>query len=272
LSCSTAAYNNLGAVTPSTTASDTTFTANRTYCYRVIATNPAGSFISAGVKITIPAAPAAPTNAVISNVVPTSLTFGWTLSAGTVVPTGYEVQQCAGSTLTGNCAVQGAGWTPLGTVSATTSSYNVTGLSAGTLYWFRVRAYNPLTSVWLNSTAAVAYPVAIADIYTATANTIVSQSVTGNVLTNDLPTGATGRTVTNVSAVQHTTGGGTSPATATVTMNTTTGAFTMTLTSPPANNTTTLRQTSKRGTYVFTYTETFGGITSAPVTATLTVN
>ena len=188
LNCATATYNNLGLTTSTLTATDNTVLANRTYCYRVVATNPAGYYTSTGVRVTLPTtAPNAPTAASISNVTPISLTFNWVGSVGALVPTGYEVQNCVGISATGICAATGAGWTALGTVSAATTSYNVTGLTAGTAYLFRVRAYNPLTSAWLTSGVA-AYPVAIADLGTATASTTATQTVTGNVLTNDLPT------------------------------------------------------------------------------------
>jgi hypothetical protein len=271
LNCATAAYNNLGLLTNVASAGDTTVVANKTYCYRVVATNTAGTYTSVGARVTTPAAaPAAPTLPIISNVTQTSLTFGWTAGAGTVALTGYQVQVCQGLAATGNCAATGAGWASLGTVPSGTNSLAVTGLTAGTSYLFRVQAYNPLTSAWLTS-GATAYPVAIADLFTATSNTTATQNVTGNVLTNDLPTSASGRTVTNVSAITHTTGGGANPATATVTF-TATGAMTVVLTSPAANTTPALKQASKRGTYTFTYTETLGSITTAPVTVTLTVN
>jgi len=82
--------------------------------------------------------------------------------------------------------------------------------------------------------------------------------------------------VTNVSAVTHT-GGGATPATAAVSV-TTAGAVSMVLTSPVTTVTTptatgnTARQVSKRGTYTFTYTVTYGGVTSSPATVTITVN
>ena len=63
-----AAYGNLGAATTALTAADATVVANRTYCYRVVATNAAGSFTAAGVKVTTPAAPNAPTDLTITGV------------------------------------------------------------------------------------------------------------------------------------------------------------------------------------------------------------
>jgi hypothetical protein len=277
LNCATAAsssYTNLGTATTALTAADTTIAANKTYCYKVAATNTVGSFTSVPVKITVPAAPAAPTSLTINGIAPTGLTVNWAASGGTVVPTGYEIQMCSNATLAGICAATGAGWSTKGTTAAI--NYPVTGLTAGTPYFFRVRAFSPATSGWLNSTV-FAQPVAVADSATATASTAATpQNVSiGNVLTNDLPTGAAGRTVIGLTTVTHTGGPATNPATATVSCNTA-GACTLALTSPSANNTNALRAASRIGTYTFSYIEqyvmtTYGTFTSGPVTVTVTV-
>jgi len=68
-------------------------------------------------------APSAPTNLAASNVATTSLTLNWTASTDNVGVTGYDVYQ---------------GTTKIGT--ATTTSYNVTGLTASTTYSFYVKA------------------------------------------------------------------------------------------------------------------------------------
>jgi FtsP/CotA-like multicopper oxidase with cupredoxin domain len=306
LNCATAAYTNLGVATTALTATDTTIAVNRSYCYKVVATNAVGSFTSAPVKITPPAAPAAPTILTITNATPTGLTLGWQETVNLPVPTGFEIQRCSGLTASGNCGAAGAGWTSLGTVAAVNGlgsySYNVTGLISGTPYLFRVRAFDPVTSAFVTS-AAVAYPVAIVNTATVIANTTAAQNISaGNVLTNDLPSGpAASKTVTNLTGAIHTGGslpvtvGAVTvtplPATATVTC-TTAGVCSLTLTSPAANTVTgnpngitnaqqttlnnQLRQASKRGTYTFDYTETYttnyGTFTSAPVTVTVTVN
>ncbi|MDD1621970.1 MAG: choice-of-anchor D domain-containing protein [Methylococcaceae bacterium] len=270
------AYADLGAATSALTATDTSIVANRTYCYRVIATNAAGAFISTpAVKVTTPMAPMAPNNLTITGITPTELIVGWGTNGES--PTGYEVQQCQGLTAANvansyQCGAAGAGWTSLGTTAAT--SYTVTGLSTGTPHLYRVRAYNPVTSGFVTSTV-VAYPLAAANSATGTASISAIQSINvGNVLTNDLPTGAAGRTVINKSAVTHV-GGNANPAVAALSC-TTAGACTLTLISPAANNTGALRQASKRGTYTFDYTEqyvtNYGIFTSGPVTVTITVN
>ncbi|MFZ4859951.1 MAG: fibronectin type III domain-containing protein [Desulfuromonadaceae bacterium] len=277
LNCATAAYNTtLVAATPAFSATDATVAANKYYCYKVAATNPAGTFTSVPVKIFIPAAPAAPTNLTTNGITPTGLTVNWAASVGVNVPTGYEVQKCTNGTATANgvCAAAGAGWATVGTTAA--RNYSVSALTTGTPYFFRVRAYNPATSGWLNSTV-FARPVANPDAPAAVnANTGATQNVSaGNVLTNDLPTGLAGRTVIGLTTVTHTGGPASNSATATVSC-TVAGTCTLALTSPGANNTAALRQASKRGTYTFRYTEqyvnNYGTSTSAPATVTVTVN
>jgi hypothetical protein len=291
LNCATAAYTYLGNATPAFSTTDATVAANKYYCYKVEATNTAGIFTSVPVKIFIPVAPATPTNLTLSGITATGLTINWAASAGLNVPTGYEIQKCSNASLAGICASNGAGWATMGTSVVT--NYSVTGLTAGSPYFFRVRAFNPATSAWLNSTV-FARPVAVANTATGTATTAASQSISaGNVLTNDLPTGLTGRTVINLSPVTHT-GAPTSVVVGTVTYPVTSavatasctaaGVCTVALSSPAANAaapTTTAatnarRQASKRGTYTFTYTEqyitNYGTFTSGPVPVTVTVN
>lgn len=133
-----------------------------------------------------------------------------------------------------------------------------------------------LTATGIAIPVAAAYSVTSGANATATATASQNLSATNigvNVLTNSLPLGIAGRTVTNVSMVTHT-GGGTTPATAIVSI-TGTGAVSMVLTSPVTTNGNagnSARQVSKRGTYSFTYTVTYGGVTSNPATVTIIVN
>jgi len=103
------------------------------------------------------------------------------------------------------------------------------------------------------------------------------------VLTNDQPAGVAGRTSTLTSApVRNGTGAGTlavscpaalgTAATPAVLGNTicTNGAYRVTLTGVGTNGA--QLQSSKRGTFSFTYTETLNGVTSAPATVSITVN
>ena len=116
----------------------------------------------------------------------------------------------------------------------------------------------------------------------ATTQNLNAAAIGVNVLTSSAPVGIAGRTVTNVSAVTHSTGlnGGvlpSNPATATVSI-TAAGAVSMVLTSPVTTVTApplagnTARQASKQGTYRFTYTVTYNGVVSSPATVTIIVN
>ncbi len=123
------------------------------------------------------------------------------------------------------------------------------------------------------ATVTVYVPVAIEDSYTFTANTSATQTIfriaaTG-VLANDQPIGRAGRTVTLINGITRTGGIGTATL-GPLTLNTN-GAFSFTLTAPASATTGALRQASKRGTYQFTYTETLSGVTTAPATATITI-
>ncbi|MDC1161909.1 M43 family zinc metalloprotease [Tenacibaculum sp.] len=74
-------------------------------------------------------APTAPSNLVAANVTQTTLTLNWTASTDNVAVTGYDVYQ---------------GNTKLETVTSTT--YNVTGLTANTGYTFSVKAKDAATN------------------------------------------------------------------------------------------------------------------------------
>ena len=282
-----ATYTNLGTATTLLTATDATVAAGTTYCYQVVATAATVVTNSTVFSVAVPLGPLPPTLLTSNFINATSVNIGWT--PGIVVPinpaaTGFRLQQCSGTAATGTCAAKGAGWATVADVAANVTSYTVTNLTANASYLFRVEAFNPVTSAWLTSTAvaqplAAAYSVTSAVSATAVAATTQTLSTTNigvNVLTNSLPAGAAGRTVTNVSAVTHT-GGGTTPATAAVSV-TTAGAVSMVLTSPVTTVTTptatgnNARQESKRGTYTFTYTVTYGGVTSSPATVTIKVN
>ena len=273
--CATATYSPLNTGT-ALSFSDTGTANNKSYCYQVAATSAAGTLSSAPLTVATLGAPGAPTNLTITNITSTGLTVGWSLpNPNTAV--GYEVQQCTNSTTAAGCA-----WPAGALVPGTQNNLAVTGLQAGTPYFFRVRAYDPATSAFVTSTVAVTGAVAVADTAAAVAaSTAATQSVTaGNVLTNDKPSAPAANTfVTNLSAATHTnlSSGVTAATAATATVScTAAGVCSLALTSPAANTTTTARQASKRGTYTFTYTEqyqtAYGNFTSAPVTVTVPVN
>jgi hypothetical protein len=78
---------------------------------------------------TMPTAPAAPTSLAAGNVTTSALTLTWIDNADN--ETGYVVQRQSGGT-----------WTTVATLGADATTYQNTGLSAGTTYSYRVQAFN----------------------------------------------------------------------------------------------------------------------------------
>src|SRR6185436_6675456 len=74
--------------------------------------------------------PSAPTNLTATAASSSQVNLSWTGSTDNVAVTGYRVERCQGA----GCTT----FTQIGTPTGTT--YNDTGLSAGTLYRYRVRA------------------------------------------------------------------------------------------------------------------------------------
>ncbi|MHB1133468.1 MAG: S8 family serine peptidase [Chloroflexota bacterium] len=91
-----------------------------------------------------PAAPSALTAIAVSG---SQIDLAWTDNAGD--ETGYEIER----------ALDGVGFSPLGTVGANVKSYSDTGLTAGTTYSYRVRAYNGAgNSAYSNMASAITPP------------------------------------------------------------------------------------------------------------------
>ena len=119
-----------------TSASDTTVLASTQYFYRIRATNGVGpSTDSNVVNATTPAAPsvpATPSNLAATAVSATQINLTWTDNANN--ETGFIVERSLNGT---------TGWTQVGTPATNATSFNNnTGLSAGTQYFYRVRATN----------------------------------------------------------------------------------------------------------------------------------
>ncbi|OJW22507.1 MAG: hypothetical protein BGO49_00540, partial [Planctomycetales bacterium 71-10] len=99
-----------------------------TYQFRVRATNASGDSASSNVATAATLLLNPPTNLVATVVSGSRIDLGWYDAATN--ETGYKVER----------STDGVAFTPLATVGANQSSYSATGLSAGTNYWFRVRA------------------------------------------------------------------------------------------------------------------------------------
>jgi hypothetical protein len=167
------------------------------------------------------------------------------------------------------------------------TTINTASLAAG-IHTVYVRVQDAATNWSTVASATLNVIRAVNDALTISANTSASQqtSVTAanGLLANDEPIGAAARSVTLASAPVRTSGtglgtmtvscqvGAGTAATPAIGLNTicTNGAYRITLTGVGGNNT--QRQASKRGTYKFTYTETFNGVTTPAATVTITVN
>jgi chitodextrinase len=120
-----------------TSFNDTGLSASTSYSYRLVAVDAAGnvSGYSTTATATTPATadttpPSAPTGVAATAVSSSQVNLSWTASTDNLGVTGYRVERCQGSGCTS--------FAQIGTPSGTT--FNDTGLTAGTLYRYRVRA------------------------------------------------------------------------------------------------------------------------------------
>jgi YD repeat-containing protein len=117
-----------------------------TYRFRVAAFNAGPSaYSNTAVATTLPSAPTGLTASASSA---TTMDLAWQAVSGAA---GFRIEQ----------STDGVAWNSAGSPGATATSHTVTGLSAGTSYWFRVRAYNAGgDSAWSVPAAATTRPVA----------------------------------------------------------------------------------------------------------------
>ena len=132
-----------------TSYADTGRTAATTYWYRVRAMNgTTPSTWSAAISATTPAAPvpapAAPTGLAATTPSTTQVSLSWVDNATN--ETGYVLERAATNAFTGATAIN---------LAAGATSYADTGRTAGTTYWYRVRAVNATgPSAWSTAISA----------------------------------------------------------------------------------------------------------------------
>ena len=115
-----------------TSYNDTSLTASTTHYYRVYATNSGGdsSYSNTANATTPPPAPNAPTGLNVTPVSGSEIDLSWTDTSNN--ETGFKIER----------SPDGSAWTQIATVGANIQTYQNTGLSAGTTYYYRVKAYN----------------------------------------------------------------------------------------------------------------------------------
>ena len=115
------------------TYNDTGLTANTTYFYRVRATNAGGDspYSSEASATTLDVAPAAPSGLLATSISSSQINLSWTDNATN--ETGFKIERKTGS---------GGTYAQIATTAANVTTYNDTGLTSGTIYFYRVRATN----------------------------------------------------------------------------------------------------------------------------------
>lgn len=115
-----------------TTFADSPLTPGETYTYHVVAVNLAGSAAPSNESSAATTVPSVPTSLSDSTVSATEVLLSWVDNATT--ETGYEIERCIGAGCTD--------FAPVDTAAADASSRVMTGLTGGTVYRFRIRAFN----------------------------------------------------------------------------------------------------------------------------------
>ena len=151
----TGTYADIGTVGPNATIyvdSDSTLVDGTQYYYKVCATNTAGNspFSNEVNGITLLETPTGLSATAVSS---SQINLTWTDNSSS--ESGYKIEQSP---------VDNLHYTQIATVGSNQTSYNATGLSAGTRYYYRVRAYNAIAnsaySSEKNATTLASIPVA----------------------------------------------------------------------------------------------------------------
>ncbi len=159
--CSTGTWNGPIAVAENTTSyAHSGLTAGTFYCYRMQAYNPYG-ISTYGNELSAMTAVSPPVLDAPAGVSATQAALTWNNVPGNA---GYRIEQRTGT---------GGTWGTAGTVGQDTTGYTASGLTAGTLYYFRVSAANAnaVYSVPSNEVSATTTPAA-----TTVATSVVSGS------------------------------------------------------------------------------------------------
>ncbi|MFQ5454664.1 MAG: fibronectin type III domain-containing protein [Nitrospirota bacterium] len=126
-------YAEITTVGPGLTSySDTGLSAGTTYYYRVRAYNISGNSIYSNEAnaMTTPPPPSAPGGLIAAGISSTRIGLNWTDNSNN--ETGFRIERRTGA----------APYQEIATVSADITSYNDTGLTANTVYYYQIRAYN----------------------------------------------------------------------------------------------------------------------------------
>jgi large repetitive protein len=143
-----------------TSYANTGLAVGTTYYYRMRAFTALGySAYTSQVSATTPTPPAAPTNLTLTVVNTTQINLAWTDNASN--ETGFKIERKTGA---------GGTWAEITTVGANVTSYQNTSLAAGTLYYYRVCAYNAgSNSGYSNEASATTYATKVPSNLAATA-------------------------------------------------------------------------------------------------------
>lgn len=128
-----------------TSYSDTGLSDNTTYYYRVRAYNSAGnSAYSNEASATTGTVPSAPSNLTITVETASKVRLNWKDNASN--ETGFKIER----------RTAGGSYKQIATVGRNVTSYSDTGLSADTIYYYRVRAYNSVGNSSYSNEAVIA--------------------------------------------------------------------------------------------------------------------